>query len=114
MSVSPPTLKLCKLVVLYLRYKCTEFDEVLTSFARAIRVQSLHVHRRVKLLKILSDVSPRPFVRFTSNFQGVLRVTRPSTSRKISAPTLKMRLPRAFYVLHVQIRTANSIVSQSD
>ena len=111
---SPPNLKLCKLVVLYARYKCTEFDEVLTSFARAIRVQSLHVHRRVKLLKIQSDVSPRPFVRFTSNFQGVLKVTRPSTSRKISAPITKIRLPRAFYALHVQIRTANSIVSQSD
>ena len=35
---SPLNLKLCKLVVLYVRYKCTEFDEVLTSFARAIRV----------------------------------------------------------------------------
>ena len=113
-SVNLPTLKLCKLVVPYKRYKCTEFDEVLTSFARAIRVQSLHVHRRVKLLKIQSDVSPRPLVRFTSNFQGVLRVTRPKTNRKISAPISKTRLARAFYVLHVQIRTANSIVSQSD
>ena len=96
MCVSPPTLKLCKLVVLYVCYKCIKFDEVLTSFARAIRVQSLHVHRRVKLLKIQSDVSPKPFVRFTSNFQGVLRVTRPNASRKISAPISKIRLARAF------------------
>ena len=102
------------LVVIYTGYECTKFDEVLTSFARAIRVQSLHVHKRVKLLEIQSDVSPRPFVRFTSNFQGVLRVTRPSTSRKISALISKIHLPRAFYVLHVQNRTANSIVSQSD
>ena len=112
--MSPPNLKLCKLVVLPARYKCTEFDKVMTSFARATRVQSLHVHKRVRLLKIQSDVSPRPFVRFTSNFQGVLRVTRPRTSRKISAPISKIRLPRAFYVLHVRIRTANSIASQSD
>ena len=112
--MSPPNLKLCKLVVLPARYKCTEFNKVMTSFARATGVQSLHVHKRVKLLKIQSDVSPRPFVHFTSNFQGVLNITRPSTSRKISASISKIRLPRAFYVLHVQIRTANSIVSQSD
>ena len=89
-------MKLCELVVLNARYKCTEFDEVMTSFARATRVQSLHVHKRVKLLKIQSGVSSRPFVRFTSYFQGVLRVTRPSTSRKISALIGKMRLARAF------------------
>ena len=77
-------------------------------------MQSLHVHKRIELLKIQSDVSPRPFVCFTSNFQGVLRVTRPSTSKKISTPISKMRLPRAFSVLHVQIRAANLIVSQSD
>ena len=94
--MSPPTLKLCRLVVLYARYKCTEFDEVLTSFARATRVQILHVHKRVKLFKIQSDVSPKPFVRFTPNFQGVLRVTRPNTSRKISAPISKIRLARVF------------------
>ena len=89
-------MKLCKLVVLYARYKYTEFDEVMTSFARATRVQSLHVHKRVNLLKIQSSVSSRPFVRFTSNFHDVLRVTRPSTSRKISALINKMRLARAF------------------
>ena len=44
-------MKLCKLVVLPARYKCTEFDKVMTSFARAARVQSLHVHKRVKSLK---------------------------------------------------------------
>ena len=93
---SPPTLKLCKLVVLHARYKFAEFHRVMTSFARATRVQSLHVHKRVKLLKIQSDVSSRPYVRFTSNFQGVLRVTRPNTSRKISALLIKMHLPRAF------------------
>ena len=73
-------MKLCKLVVLHARYTRAKFARAQTR----------------QIVKKQSDVSPRPFVRFTSNFQGVLRVTRPSTSRKISALLLKMRLPRAF------------------